>query len=343
MPRRFCENIIKGRYFLLFVYVMYMKWYKTLKKEYTLLSHKAQKNVLSFCLTVMGFTVLYSVFNQLHYLYTHTFFGYKLLISDGFVQFLPYFLFFTFIILYKKKIWDFAQNFDFHSVYFLLFLCFSIGFFLIPSKAFVGDNHIDLIFAEYLILLFANIFLFFAFFQKKFLSLFKNQIILILLLLIPFKLAPLLIDAFWQYSSLITMYGLKIFLAVFHIEHIMELKYYRVQIQDFNAYIGPSCAGIHSLLAFFVLYVTAILLGYDKGIRFYLPRVLIYLIFGLLCIFLLNSLRILLILLMGVYYSREFAINAFHENIGSLMLISFFVAYLFFVWKRIIKKNKNLV
>lgn len=316
-----------------------MHFFEEYKQRYQELKRKEQRRLVSFFRTVLLFVVAYTVFTPIRYWYTEKYFAYQLLISDGFVQYLPYALFFVFLYVYREKVFDWATRFRFSWGQFFSFGVLAVLLLFVPTKPFLGKNDIDLIFSEYGVLLLANMALFFAFFGKQFVKIFWNQLILLLLLLIPFKLAPILIDAFWEYSSAITLVGLKMYLELFNMEYVMEAEKFRVQIQDFDAYIGPSCAGIHSLLAFFVLFMTAVLLAYEKGARFYRARLLLSIISGLILIFFVNSLRVLLILLVGVYYSKEFAITIFHDNAGAIVLIGFFVLYLSFVWKRIIQRK----
>ncbi|MCB9798845.1 exosortase/archaeosortase family protein [Candidatus Nomurabacteria bacterium] len=296
------------------------------------LRSKLTRRVLSRCVFAV---IVPFVLSFVHFWYTQRYYGYKLQISDGFVTYLPFVLLTAFFLFFFQKIQQHCKTEK--TTYNIIFLLFGALFFFLPIKK-IGflENDVDLIFAEYIVLLIGSIFVLLGIFGRKFFVQFKTELSILLLILIPFVLAPILIDYFWEYSSLVTMYGLKLMFSLFHIEHTMRFETFNVQVQNFSAYIGPPCAGIHSLLAFTVLFTTLLLMGSQKGYRFITWRVVVSFIVGLLLVFVVNSIRVLLILLVGAYYDPEFAVNLFHNNIGAILLILFFIAYVSFVWKRML-------
>lgn len=309
----------------------------TVKKQITKqLRSKLTRRVFTRCvLTVIALFGLHIA----HGAYTMRYFGYELLISDGFVRYLPFVLLSIFFVLFFFQIQEFIRK-DKTKMN-IIFLLVGIMFFFIPIKkvGFLG-NVVDLIFAEYFILLFGTIVFLLGVFGVRFFHRFKTELLILLLITIPFVLAPILIDHFWEYSSKITMFGLKLFFELFQMDYVMRPETYNVVLESFSVFIGPPCAGIHSLLAFGVLFSTLILLGQQKGHRFVGWKVAVSFLLGLLCVFIVNTLRVLLIILVGAYYDPDFAINLFHNNIGAILLIAFFILYVKLSWK-FIRKQKT--
>ncbi len=289
-----------------------------------------------FLLRSVFFVTIVSLYQVLRFLYTKKFFGYNLLISDGFIKY----AFFPIIILFLYILWPRLREYKmkFPKIERSVALVFlAVILFFVPGTWFglTTQHEVDLIFFEYIWLFIANCLLFFAVFGIRFFRAFQKEVILVALILIPLKLSPLLIDHFWNYSSKVTMFGLKILLPLFHVPHTIKTETFMAKVGSFEAYIGPPCAGIHSLLAFSVLFFFALALLFQRNVQLHVGRAVFFFVMGLIGVFLLNSLRVALILLVGAYISRDFAINAFHNNIGAILFMIFFIIYITFVLKKI--------
>jgi exosortase/archaeosortase family protein len=269
--------------------------------------------------------------------YTKKYFGYELLISDGYVRYGVYALSILFVILSWSKLKNVSFRKHALAVQIFFFLAAFASFF-IPLPQGHTFKMIDRVFFEYSICFLGSILLFFSVFGLRFFKERLLEIATLLLMVIPLKTAPLLIDHFWGISSQITMYGLKLIFPVLQVPYTMDMPTYMVAIKSFRAYIGPPCAGIHSLLGFTVLFVFALFLFLEKARKISLLKTFGFFFLGLVLVFLLNSLRVALILIVGAYISPDFAITTFHNNIGAILFMIFFILYSTFVLKHIEKK-----
>ena len=99
-----------------------------------------------------------------------------------------------------------------------------------------------------------------------------------------------------------------------------------VGIEIFRVGIAKSCSGISSLFLFAFLYIFAV--SYDWKILNHRKAVLMF-VPGILSVFALNIFRIYLIILIGAYYSKEFAIGVFHTGAAGVLFVVYFAVF----WK----------
>lgn len=303
--------------------------------------HRNGKNALT---RYVLFFMFFLFFDATHEWYTQSRFGYALRTSDGFIGYLPYIFFLAFLCIRFKKIIS-VPKLTPKIVHFFLFFLSALFFFSLPAKFNFVHSETLTILIQLCFLSIGYVSLFFSTMGIGFVQYFFVDLSLLILLLIPSRLAPILIDTFWQYSSHVTMFGLSLLLPLFRLDYSIVPHEYLVRVKDFTVIIGPPCAGIHSLTAFTILFGAILLLVREKR-KMKKGATLFYYLFGLICVFFLNSLRVLLIILVGVYYSKEFAVNLFHKSIGSLLLLLFFTAYTSFIMPKIIlsqskQKEKN--
>jgi exosortase/archaeosortase family protein len=92
----------------------------------------------------------------------------------------------------------------------------------------------------------------------------------------------------------------------------------------FTAQIGAPCSGIDSFLMFTALYIVIFALDRNK-----LKTGIYWLLFpiGLIGIFLFNILRLFLLYLVGIHISAKFAEGLFHQNIGWIIFIAYFILF----------------
>lgn len=106
-------------------------------------------------------------------------------------------------------------------------------------------------------------------------------------------------------------------------------------INDFIVGISKDCSGVDSLLLFLSLYIFLVVLNWGDINK---KRMAILFIPGLIGTWLYNITRVYLLMLIGVYISPEFAINAFHSNIGWILFLLFFFVFWHFGSKYVYKK-----
>ncbi|PIR03680.1 MAG: hypothetical protein COV59_04800 [Candidatus Magasanikbacteria bacterium CG11_big_fil_rev_8_21_14_0_20_39_34] len=121
----------------------------------------------------------------------------------------------------------------------------------------------------------------------------------------------------------------------------MDASRFNVSVEDFSLFIGPPCAGIHSLVAFATLFWALLLLAQERGYRIQYKVAIPSFFLGLLLVFVVNSLRVFSIILVGIFYSRDFAVTLFHSFIGAFLLILFFILYIHLLYPKMIKVDEK--
>lgn len=106
-------------------------------------------------------------------------------------------------------------------------------------------------------------------------------------------------------------------------------------VNDFVAGISKDCSGVDSLLLFLSLYIFLVVLNWKDIDK---KRMAILFIPGLIGTWFYNILRIYLLVLAGVYISPEFAVDAFHSNLGWILFLLFFFVFWHFGSKYVYKK-----
>ena len=103
----------------------------------------------------------------------------------------------------------------------------------------------------------------------------------------------------------------------------------------FTALIGPVCSGIDSLLMFTLLFVLFYILYID---HFSQKVALASFAIGFIGVFLLNILRIYIIILVG-QTNPQLAINIFHTNLGWMLFSAYNIGFLLIMFKKYIRKK----
>src|SRR3989338_2164158 len=285
-----------------------------------------------------SFLLLYALVHWVRPWYTDRMFGYRVLISDGFTRFIPYALFVVFLVVFWKKIIEVSEQVRSWKAA-LFWGGVSSALLFAPSGLAPTENYIDIVFLEFTLVFLVDVGFLVTIFGKNFIKKLFSEVAIVILLLVPFTLAPLLIDNFWKYSSQVALAGLRIIFPLFRIPYEMDPARFSVSMEGFTVFIGPPCAGIHSLLAFTTVYVAALLLISQRGFRLRRVRALLFFIVGLTGVFIINTFRIFLIIFVGARYSPEFATTLFHSYIGAALLIVFFLAYISFVLPKVISSR----
>lgn len=185
-------------------------------------------------------------------------------------------------------------------------------------------------------------------FTKHMLKTYKNQILTTIIVTVAFFILMLLVQNLWTYfSSAISEMLYRVFSIFFeNVTYKPFVASFTMQegggpllgINGFRAIVGKPCSGIDSFLLFTSLYVLIFILDYRKLDRS--KAAFAYLI-GIIGMFLVNTVRILLLFIIGAYVDRDFAIGLFHTNAGWLLFIVYFFVFWFIASKYIyLKKDK---
>jgi exosortase/archaeosortase family protein len=117
-----------------------------------------------------------------------------------------------------------------------------------------------------------------------------------------------------------------VYLLSFIIPHPEEMT---LQMGNFWVTIGPACTGVNSLLMFATLF-GSIGIIFHQTKRLKLKKYLIASLGGLALLYILNNLRIVILLLIGSHYSPELALTLFHSYLGAILF--FFVILAYYKW-----------
>ena len=111
----------------------------------------------------------------------------------------------------------------------------------------------------------------------------------------------------------------------------------RIGYNGFLVSISNECSGVDSLLLFISLFALLIALDWR---RMHLKRMAILFIPGLLMTVAYNILRIYLLMIVGILYDPQFAVDGFHSNAGWILFLIFFMIFWHFGSKWVYKKKE---
>lgn len=173
-------------------------------------------------------------------------------------------------------------------------------------------------------------------FLKRFINLFKKELLICLALSIIFYFAIFYVWQLWPYVSFL----------VLHIEYtLLTLTFKNVHIippltlflGNFGVEIEQSCSGLDSLFLFTTLYLFIGILDWKT---FNHKKLFLMFIVAAIGLFFVNILRIYLLLLAGVFISPTLTAQLFHTYLGMVLFIIYFIFFwkLFYQW---MKKNHS--
>jgi exosortase/archaeosortase family protein len=222
------------------------------------------------------------------------------------------------------------------------FLIFIVGafsnlplFFLCASSLVVQKNissNLGLLLASHFFLLLSSILLipgvFGTPFIVKFFKIFKRE------LGICAGLSAVFYVAIWQVWKLWPLFSGAVLNTV---RYLMSLTFPIVQVfpprtllvQKFAVSIEQSCSGLDSIFLFTCLYILIVLI--DRRIL-NITKVLLVFIPALIGLFMVNILRVYLLVLIGVLISPQLAATLFHTYAGMVLFIVYFLLFLRFVY-----------
>ncbi len=103
-----------------------------------------------------------------------------------------------------------------------------------------------------------------------------------------------------------------------------------VMFNNFGAGIAKTCSGIDSIFLFTALYLGVLAWDYKILNK---KKMLIMFIPGVVGAFMLNILRIFVLFIIGAYWSRDFALNAFHTNASAILFLIYFGVFWWLLYK----------
>jgi exosortase/archaeosortase family protein len=108
-----------------------------------------------------------------------------------------------------------------------------------------------------------------------------------------------------------------------------------IQAADFSVAIDSPCSGIDSLFLFTAFF--AGIYALDRH-RIQKGRFVIWFVAGLIGVYIVNALRLFLLIIAGIHISPDFAVGLFHTHAGWLLFVIYFIFY-YYMMKKFIYKS----
>jgi exosortase/archaeosortase family protein len=179
----------------------------------------------------------------------------------------------------------------------------------------------------FLILIFLGLAILGYKFSKYFIKGFKKEISLSLILFFIIYTLSYYVQKSWHYFSFVVAKSVSWLLNLITISTLgFQDKLPIIQFKSFIIGIDSPCSGIESMFLFTILYL--FIAGYDWKILNKKKLAWMF-IPGIVSVFLLNIIRIFLLILLGAYVSPSFALGMFHTNASWI----FFLIYFGLFWK----------
>jgi len=258
------------------------------------------------------------------------------------------FLFFTlaFIIGSRKKLFALKKYKKANWILIIPSLILAVGWFLLGkyiNNTLADQRILTVLIASHI--LFLSIFAVLALavfgipFIKDFIKNFKKEIIYILILTIIAYIAMTYVWKAWTFFSDIVTTAVYNMLKLTFSNATMRIPRY-LSLNGFGVNIAEACSGLYSMFLFICVNIIVLALEWNKKIN--KTKAVLMMIPGLIGVFLVNILRIYLLMLVGAFISPAFGIGLFHSYIGSLLLLIYALIYLYIFYKITpLKNNKS--
>ncbi|MBT5021261.1 archaeosortase/exosortase family protein [Candidatus Woesearchaeota archaeon] len=177
-------------------------------------------------------------------------------------------------------------------------------------------------------------------FTKKITKTYKKTFIAMLILVFIYKSVKGFLDFNWKFFAgvvaKISAFLLNIVYPGQVASTIVTSADFKLIAKDFIAGISKDCSGVESSSLFVFLFLVVLL--YDPSIKKDLKT---FLFFGVALIgdFILTSFRIFALTIVALEIDRTFAINLFHNNIGWVLFVIYFLLFYYILIKYFRKKK----
>ncbi|HVA97087.1 MAG TPA: archaeosortase/exosortase family protein [Candidatus Acidoferrales bacterium] len=228
----------------------------------------------------------------------------------------------------KRNLWFIVASFV------SLGLFFPIAKSLLTQPSFYSDLPLSLL-AHALVIAVPVLLAFGVFgasFLKKFIKKFKKELLLCLGMSVAFYFAIFYVWQLWPYlSALVLHIEYALFSLSFNNVHIIPPR--TLFVQNFGVTIEQACSGLDSLFLFTALYLFIGIL--DWKVFNHKKLVGMFFVAGI-GTFIVNILRIYLLILGGVFISPVLTAQLFHTYLGMVLFIIYFALFwrLFYGWMK---------
>ncbi len=231
----------------------------------------------------------------------------------------------------------------------LLFLI--LAFLLTPVFFVLGNNllsyesftsNISLSLLTHLVLILIPAFLLIGVFGinyiKGFIKTFHRQLLLCLGISIIYSFLIFQVWKLWPYFSDSVLKSVS-FLVSLTSQNVQMMPPRTLVVNDFGVIIGQACSGLDSLFLFMSLYVLIAILDFRK---FNKKKLILMIIPAAIGLYLVNILRVYILVMIGAYISPDLSIKLFHTYLGMILFILYFFLFWRLFYPRIKKKTYHI-
>lgn len=253
-------------------------------------------------------------------------------------QFFLVFLFFVlFSVFYRDRI-RVVHHYPFRFFWSAVCLLIALIVLFTPFSVF-SAFHLDTVLTYFIGLYIIYACLFLGIFGPKFSRLFAKELLLFANGSCLFFLGIYLFDLYWRSFAFILLRPLEWILSIVVKGSVVNVMDLSVSANGFNVIVGAPCAGVYSMFLFSLFYALSIFFLKQKH-QIHARRAVMVFVLSLFALYILNILRVALIVFVGATYSKHLAISFFHEYTASLFFLVFLFVYLHFVMFFIVKPTK---
>jgi exosortase/archaeosortase family protein len=242
-------------------------------------------------------------------------------------------------LLIRKKLKDLEKlpSAKTNVLYIILsFLLIPVFFFLgnnlLQYKSFATNLPLALITHATLILIPAFLLLgIFGFnFLNSFAKRFRREILICLSISIVYDIAIFYVWTLWPIFSDGVLQSVRFLLSLTS-SNVQVIQPRTLVVNNFAVSIEQACSGLDSLFLFSSLYLLIAVLDFKEFNKKKLIGMIIPAAIGL---YLINILRVYILVIIGAYVSTSLSVNLFHTYLGMVLFIIFFFVFwkLFYLW-----------
>ncbi len=207
---------------------------------------------------------------------------------------------------------------------------------LMVSQLIEGNNTLPNIILTHALMLLSIVFAALAVFGfnniKKLITEFRTEIVQSLVIAAIFYLFLLVVYGLWKYLAFIVLYSVAWLLDLtgLTVTIVPELT---IILDKFGVTVEKYCSGIESIALFSGLYAIVGILDWQK-----LNKKRFFLVFpvALFILFLLNILRVFILILAGYHINIELAFSLFHSYAGMLFFMAYAGAFWLIMYKHLL-------
>lgn len=173
---------------------------------------------------------------------------------------------------------------------------------------------------------------------KYFISHYKKTLIYCIGIATVFYFAIFQVWKLWPYFSFIVLKAVK-WLLTLSFSPVLELPPRTLYAQGFSVAIEQACSGVDSLFLFSSLYI---IIGVLDRKKLNIKKYILFGIPALIGLFLINILRVYILILIGVLYSPDLSLKLFHTYLGMIFFIIYFGLFMKFFYNRLSQPTNSI-